>query len=212
MRFFFLLPYFVLCYAYADPCHVILIRHGETEALARQVYQEDSDLNEKGKRQAKEIVDTLQGVFIDAIYSSPLRRGISTAGPLSKDRNLSIKTYDELRERGHGSLEGHPIGDFEKTILFDRYYHPVTQEDLCVRLVPDAENYEEATFRFLQCLKKIASDHTGQTVVIFSHFALMKGLTISLTNRFDQLAIPNGSLIHLRCENGEMVLCKHPDL
>jgi broad specificity phosphatase PhoE len=197
MRLLFLLPYFVACYAFADPCHLILVRHGETEALAKSVYHEDSELNDKGRQQAKEVVERLRGVFIDAIYSSPLRRAVSTAKPLSSDRNLSITTYDELRERGHGSLEGHPITDLEGSDLFVRYYHPASQQDLKIRLVPDAENYEESTDRFLLCLKKISANHPGQTVVIVSHFALMKGLTISLTHNFDQNPIPNGSLLHV---------------
>lgn len=202
-----LLLLFLCCtcsYVFATPCQLILVRHGETEALAHNVYCEDSCLNEKGKRQAREVVNTLRGVHIDAMYSSPLRRAIQTAAPLSSDRSLPVQTDDRLKERSHGSLEGHPVSDFAGHALFDRYYNPKKQEDLSIKLVPDAENFEEATSRFSECIKEIASHHPGQTVVVFSHSGLMKGLMILLSKRFDHPSIPNGAILYVMAEDGTL--------
>ena len=200
---------FFLCCAcsvvFAAPCHVILVRHGETEALAHNVYCEDSCLNQKGMRQAQEVVQKLRGVHIDALYSSPIRRAVQTATPLSTDRSLPIQTDERLKERSHGSLEGHPVSDVVGHALFDRYYNPKKQEDLSIKLVPDAESFKESTARFSECVQEIASHHPGQTVVIFSHSGLMKGLMILLTKRFDQPSIPNGSILHVMAEQSSLV-------
>jgi broad specificity phosphatase PhoE len=206
MRYFFLLFVFHLFSLFAEPCHLILIRHGETVALANNIYHDDSPLNERGQRQAQAIVEQLRAIPIDALYSSPLRRALQTAEPLSFQRALLVHTYDALRERSHGSLEGHPVAEVIGYDGFDRYYHPRGMEDLRFKLVPDAESFEESTLRFSQCLAQIGSDHPGQTVVIFSHAGLMNGGMISLTHCFDQPQIPNGSFLHLTFDNGQLVL------
>jgi broad specificity phosphatase PhoE len=202
MRYLFFLFWCQCVCAFATPCHLILIRHGETEALANKVYAEDSGLNKKGEEQTKAVVTALKNISIDALYSSPLRRTVQSATPLSSQRGLPIQTIDALRERGHGSVEGHPMAEFEKSPLFDRYYHPKKSEDLLVRLVPDAENFAESTYRFAKCLCDIAAQHEGKTVVVFSHFGLMKGLLMHLTNRFDQSPISYCQTLHLQCEDG----------
>jgi broad specificity phosphatase PhoE len=208
MRLILFLTCFVClaCLAFAEPCHLILIRHAETEALASRVYCEDSDLNDKGKLQAVEIVNRLREIAIDAIYSSPLRRAKNTAQFLALERGLPVVTYDALKERMHGSAEGHPMADLETSPFCVPYYYPIKREDLRVRLVPDAENFEESTTRFEDILKKIAIDHQGQTVVVFSHYGLMKGLSMSLTGDFDQPSIPNGFAIHLSGDGNTWLL------
>ncbi len=206
MRYLFLFFAFHLCTLFAEPCHLILIRHGETVALANNMFHEDSALNETGERQAKTIVEQLRGIAIDALYSSPLRRALQTAEPLSFQRALPVRTYDALKERSHGSLEGRPVADVVGYDGFDRYYHPRGKDDLSFKLVPDVESFEESTLRFSQCLVQIGSDHPGQTVVIFSHSGLMKGLMLSLTHRFDLPPIPNGSFVHVSFDNSQLVL------
>lgn len=188
---------FLACYIFVDASHLILIRHGETDALANQIYHDNSDLNETGRKQALEIIEKLKDRPIQAIYSSSLPRALHTADPLAVSRNLSVIVVDALRERSHGSAEGRPMADFKDTKIYNLYYHPQKKEDLLLRLVPDAENFVESTKRFLDALKKISSDHPDQTVAVFCHYALMKGLLISLTNRFDQPPILNGSFIEL---------------
>ncbi|MES2122968.1 MAG: histidine phosphatase family protein [Chlamydiota bacterium] len=203
---FFIFCLFLGSYAFVDACHLIIIRHGETAALANRIYHEDSGLNEQGEKQALEVIDKLHGVPIDAIYSSPLRRAIQTASPLAEHRALPVIIYGALKERGHGSAEGRPMADFDGTETRDLYYHPQKSEDLFLRLVPDAENLDESTKRFSSILKKISEEHPDQTVVVFSHHALMQGLLISLTNRFDHPPILNGSFIQVTGSEDALVL------
>ncbi len=205
MHFFL---FFLCCVAsaVADPCHLILIRHGETEALANRIYHENSGLNAKGKQQALDIIDQLQGIPIAAIYSSPLRRAVQTAGPLALVLNLPVIIYDALKERSHGSAEGLPMACLEGTASFNLYYYPKRREDLSIRLVPDAENFEESTLRFSSILKTISTNHPGQTVVVFCHFGLLQGLRILLTQRFDHPPILNGSSIEIRGEAKTLTL------
>ena len=197
---------FIFTTAFTEPCHIILIRHGQTDALVNNTYCNDSSLTPKGQAQAQSVVDSLREIAIDAIYSSPLRRAVQTSAPLTQQRSLPATTDDALKERSHGSLEGHLISEYSGNPLFRRYYHPANAEDLRIKLVPDAESFEESTHRFIECLKKIAAAHPNQTVAIFSHSGLMTGLMISITHRFDQPSIPNGGIIHITIDQDLMLI------
>lgn len=61
-------------------------------------------LTKKGRKQAEELVATLQPFPVTAIFSSPYLRCTQTVEPLSKASKLAVKTSIELAE-GHG-LDG----------------------------------------------------------------------------------------------------------
>ncbi|HBA52422.1 TPA: hypothetical protein DCY68_01320, partial [Candidatus Azambacteria bacterium] len=62
--------------------HIILVRHGETEANRLGIYQgkiTDHFLNLTGNRQAEAVAKTLKDFQIEKIYSSTSMRAIETA-------------------------------------------------------------------------------------------------------------------------------------
>jgi broad specificity phosphatase PhoE len=73
---------------------VIFVRHAEKAAAPA----DDPGLNEAGQRRAAELArqlvtaDVVAG--IDAIYSTPLRRSVETAGPLAEALKLPLRSYD----------------------------------------------------------------------------------------------------------------------
>ena len=60
---------------------IILVRHGETEWNAGQIFRGriDMELNETGNKQAELLVEYLSDLKIEAIHSSPLKRALRTA-------------------------------------------------------------------------------------------------------------------------------------
>lgn len=73
---------------------IIFVRHAEQSAIPA----EDPGLNDAGRRRVAELtrqlVDADVVAGVDAIYSTPLRRNLETAEPLSQALGLDINRYD----------------------------------------------------------------------------------------------------------------------
>lgn len=69
---------------------IILVRHAE------QVEGDDRDpsLSEVGRERAQALVHVLEGVELDAIHSTPLKRTLETAGPVAERFGLNVITTE----------------------------------------------------------------------------------------------------------------------
>jgi 2,3-bisphosphoglycerate-dependent phosphoglycerate mutase len=87
---------------------ILLIRHGETDWNLQRRLQGHLDipLNQVGQRQALALARSLDGVALDAIFSSDLQRAQQTAAPLAEARTMPLQLDAGLRERCYGALEG----------------------------------------------------------------------------------------------------------
>ena len=96
------------------PLDLIVIRHGETEANARGVWQgpTDSPLTPRGAAQARAVGAMLArlglGPATHRLLSSPQPRALRTAA-LAFDRAPGID--DDLREIGIGAWAGRPVAE-----------------------------------------------------------------------------------------------------
>jgi 8-oxo-dGTP diphosphatase len=78
---------------------LLLVRHAW--AGDREEWKGDDrerPLDERGRRQAEELVERLQPFPIEAILSSPARRCVETVEPLARARGLEIEQRPELGE------------------------------------------------------------------------------------------------------------------
>ncbi len=76
-----------------------IIRHGESQGnIGNDV--ENPELTEHGRKQAELLALRLRNIKFDAILSSPLKRAIQTATPLSELRNTPITVMENLYEVG----------------------------------------------------------------------------------------------------------------
>lgn len=89
-----------------DVLRIYVARHGQTDWNVARRLQGTTDvpLNETGRRQAAELAVRLQGVPMDAIYSSALARSRQTAEAL-KGR-APIESLAGLNERSLGAFQG----------------------------------------------------------------------------------------------------------
>ena len=71
-----------------------LARHGETVDNANQILQGQTQgmLNEKGQEQAENLAKSLDGIHIDAVIASDLKRAVDTAEVIAKRRSLPLIT------------------------------------------------------------------------------------------------------------------------
>lgn len=98
--------------------HILLVRHGETDANAAGVLQGHmpTPLNRLGVRQAMLTAQRLKGFHppVQKLISSDLPRALETAGAIASACGLQIITNPAWRERGFGLLEGKLVGDRER--------------------------------------------------------------------------------------------------
>jgi len=87
---------------------LLLIRHGVTDWLEQGLLHGISDipLNMNGTIQARLTAETLIGIKVNRLYSSPLSRAMQTAEEISKVTSLNIEPVEELKEMDFGWMEG----------------------------------------------------------------------------------------------------------
>jgi probable phosphoglycerate mutase len=97
--------------------HVLLLRHGQTDANASGVLQghRPTSLNALGRLQAGKLAARMRTISpaVDVLVSSDLPRALETAHPIAAGLDLEIVVDAIWRERGFGSLEGQTLGDLE---------------------------------------------------------------------------------------------------
>jgi probable phosphoglycerate mutase len=145
---------------------LLLVRHGHTDAAGKRLtgWQPGVHLNERGRTEADRLVERLDGVRVEAIYSSPLERCRETAAPLAKDRRLSVHIRRRLIETGYGEWTGRSIAQVRKTKL----WRTVERVPSAMRF-PGGESLLEVQARAVDEVNRIAQDHRKGIVVVVSH-------------------------------------------
>ena len=84
------------------------MRHGQTDWNVKHRSQgwNDIPLNETGVEQAKNTASKLEGIDIETIYSSDLKRAKKTADIISAKLDLPVHYTKRLREMNFGKAEG----------------------------------------------------------------------------------------------------------
>lgn len=94
---------------------IILVRHGETSGNATRVFQRpEVPLNERGKRQAEQLADRLEGHSIAHVICSDLVRARMTSAPLLIRTRGTIEETELLQERNFGDLRGTPYAELKQ--------------------------------------------------------------------------------------------------
>ncbi len=95
--------------------HILIIRHGQTDANAKGMLQGHlpTPLNMAGIRQANLLAGRLAAYSppVELLISSDLPRALETAGPIASLCGIKVVADAAWRERSFGLLEGKPIGD-----------------------------------------------------------------------------------------------------
>ena len=118
----------------------MLVRHGEStwnELKLVQGQNDESNLNDRGREQAREAGRSLRGDDFDAILSSDLARTRETAEIIAQELELTITTASALRERSFGDFEGRPLREMlpalsgiDNHVVVDDHAHPANGESL----------------------------------------------------------------------------------
>ena len=178
-----------------------LIRHAEAEGnLYRRMHgQYETMLTPNGMRQVAALAERFRDLPIDACYASDLLRTRTTAQAITVPKDLPLIPEPAFRELYVGIWENTDFGDLQ---TFQRPTMTTFSKDPKSWNVEGSEPYEAYTERFISALKRIAAEREGQTVAVFSHAAVMRGVIMRLFPQQPVLPTDNTSVTKLEYENG----------
>ena len=151
------------------PATLLIARHGDAEYTVAGVLSDDGGrLTDLGRRQVKELVDTLGSRRIAAVYSSRMERAVESADLAAAGLGVRRVVTEGLQEPSVGELAGVSFQDPRAHQVFDAWL----QGNLDAGY-PGGEDGHTVVKRFKEALEEIADSHRGETVLVFSHSGVM---------------------------------------
>jgi len=192
---------------------IILVRHGETEWNVKEVFRGriDIELNKTGVKQAQLLAEHLSNIKIDAIYSSPLKRALTTAEIVAACHKLDVVIEPSLIDFDYGEWQGlsrQEVRDKYKELYAQWFTHPEL-----VRM-PAGESLDEVRERAVSVVDRVKARHEGN-VILVSHRVVNKVLICALlgldNSHFWNIRQDTCGLTFFTYENGRFILTKHND-
>ena len=155
---------------------LFLVRHAAHDWLGRGLCgrMPGVALNAQGQAQAHELAARLQ-IRIDAICSSPQQRALETAAPVAARMGLPVKVAGEFDEIDFGEWTGREMADLAAQGAL--WQHWVERRSTATP--PAGEPFSGVAARTLAGAARLAREHAGQSVLVFSHCDVIKALLAS---------------------------------
>ncbi len=166
------------------------VRHGENLANLTKEFSSrrvDYSLTAKGVLQAEQTAEYFLDKDIQAIYSSPLKRGRETAKIIAARLGLQVIVLDELREIDVGDLELEPPSAenwaYHNRILQD-WFTGQSESSF-----PNGENQLKIKARVFAAIQKMIAGRENQNIIAVSHGGCLMTtiLDLSPSLTFEQL-------------------------
>ncbi|WP_238524757.1 alpha-ribazole phosphatase [Halanaerobium hydrogeniformans] len=190
---------------------MLLIRHGETDWNKELIFQghSDTELNEKGIKNAKKNAELLKDLNYDYIYCSDLKRAKDTAGFIADKLNKKIIESKEIRELDFGKWEGLDFKSIEEKYP-DEF--KAWQEDFLKNNPPGGEKISDFTERVNRFFKSVLKKHRDKKIIVVTHGGVIKTYLTEIMavpkKRFWQFQIENNSLTEIKFTGEVAVLTK----
>jgi broad specificity phosphatase PhoE len=195
---------------------LLLARHGESDWNRAKRWQgfADRPLTDRGRRQAEELADRLDGTELDAVYSSDLQRARDTAEVVARRKGLAVSTTSDLREVDVGEWSGLTRAEAEARFpeAYERWLHGGEGW-------ADGETYKQLATRVLKAMQRIAAAHDGARVLVVAHGGTIRAIHAAAlgvdvhTYRRIQRVEPNATLSAVCVEDGRLTeFCRTKDL
>jgi broad specificity phosphatase PhoE len=162
---------------------LFLVRHGETDWNRDRRFQGHADppLNETGREQAHALATELAGEGIELVYTSDLARAVETAEIVAARLGTDVRSMRDLREIDVGEWQGLTWQEIE-----ERYPAGARSWHEHGAGWESGETYEQLGERVVAALRRIASEHPEERVLVVGH-----GGTIRATRAFiEGLSVP----------------------
>lgn len=152
---------------------LLLARHGQTVWHAENRYAGVSDvaLTDTGRAQAEALGRWAATHPVDAIWTSPVSRAVATADPACRALGRTPHREPDLRECDFGVVEGRTLAEFAAE---DPKAAEAFRADPVAHPFPGAEDPLAAAARGAAALRRIATAHPGQRVLVVAHNTLFR--------------------------------------
>lgn len=193
---------------------IYVLRHGETSWNRQRLLQGRSDveLNENGRKLAKETAEGMADIPFDLVFTSPLKRARETAEIVLNGRDIPIVEDERIIEISFGANEGkawRKTDDFEgDPNIYHFFNHPEQY-----RPVPDAESLQQLAERTADFMNDICyrPELQDKTILVSTHGAATRGIlnslrTWELSDFWGDGVAPNCGVAIIECKDGVPVL------
>ncbi|MEP6733565.1 MAG: histidine phosphatase family protein [bacterium] len=157
-----------------------LLRHGQTAMSRANVFCGrglDPELTPEGFAMAEAFADAHRHEPWTHIYSSPLKRAVTTAAPLAKRLGMDVELRDELAELDYGEWDGLTADevarrwhDEHERWTADPAWNPPTGGETAIALAQ----------RMTNVIEEITGAHIDGNVLVVSHKASIRVLLCAL--------------------------------
>jgi len=158
---------------------LIIVRHGRTEwnRVERFRGRADIGLDELGMKQAEAAANRIREWPISTIYSSPLRRALTTAEIVARPFALEVRPMSNIIDIDYGVWQGLSI---EEAVAKDgRLYSQWMDSPREVKF-PGGESFAQVRERVDSTVSDLIQKHLKETVVLVSHKVICQILILSL--------------------------------
>ena len=194
--------------------HLIITRHGYSEYNKTRMYtgQVDVALTDLGLRQAARTAEYVAETYkIDTIYSSDLKRAMSTAIPLSEKLGIPVIKEPLIKEIYGGLWENKLMPEIDKLYHDDYQLYKTT---IGLARCTGGESLAELQARALEGMKKIAEENDGKTVFVATHGGVLLTLIsawmgLPLSKMHETPPATNSSITEVTYDGGEFKIVKY---
>ena len=160
---------------------IFIVRHAETigNVEKRLTGRTDYELTEEGKKTAHILAKELENIKFDIIYASISDRTVKTVEEIARKNKLKIIKLDNLQEMYFGKYEGWKWEDVNKQ-------NPKIKENQkkvnTIEGIEGQETMEHLAQRITDCIKEIAKNNEGRTILIASHGVAIEAFMRKITD------------------------------
>lgn len=158
---------------------IIIVRHGRTEwnRVERFRGRADIGLDEVGMKQAEAAAKRIGELPISAIYSSPLRRAVTTAELIAGPLGLNVQLMPGIVDIDYGAWQGLSTED---VVAKDGNLYSQWIESPDKVKFPGGESFTEVRERAASTVNDLIQQHIKETFVLVSHKVICQILILSL--------------------------------
>ncbi len=176
------------------------MRHGQTDHNKQGILQGhlDTSLNDRGRAQVLEALQTLKTHEFDLVITSPLKRARESAGIVAREIEAPLQVNPRLRERTFGELDGRPFKEI--MALYPDFWEIIRTDT--GRVTPGCETLEEVESRLKEFLREVRDLGLRKKILVVSHGATGRILhkLINRDENFHEFEIENCKIIEFSLE------------
>jgi broad specificity phosphatase PhoE len=151
-----------------------LMRHGAVSYFAddgRPSHPDEVGLNDTGREQAEAARALLESISLDRVLASSLTRTVETAEIVTRNRDLEVETWPELRELRGDKLSSIPADELEQEFVYA--FRGVVPND---KRFLGGETIGELFDRVLPATERLFAERTWDAALAVLHGAVNRAI------------------------------------